>query len=218
MKKLLFIICTIFITGSLIAQEETDVKTYRHSVGANIKSIIGLSDFGFFVTTPSPYSFSYRYDRNEWGLRVGYGGSYNSDKSESSESESENKYSRSLTDLRIGLDKKILSFKGFTGHMGVDFVFNSTGNKNEYQITGQSQSTINENSTFHYGLGPVIVIQYHINDRISLATESSMYFTRYNGTSKSINANNNWAEQKTESSGWSSRLYEASSLFLSIRF
>ncbi len=218
MKNLFALIICLSFSTFLIAQVEEEEKTYRHSVGVNIKSIIGISDFGFFASPSSPYSFQYRFDTNKVGFRLGYGGSYSSTDSESDSNGSTSDYTRRLTDIRLGLDFAIFKYGKFEARAGGDFVTNLNYSKNEWKPSGQGQATFNESDYKSYGFGPVLVVQYHLNDRIMLSTESAMYFSRFEQENLTRSSNTNFEDQLTSQSGVVSNLFEAANLYLNIRF
>ncbi len=182
MKKnflLLPLLCLIFSLGNLNAQNE--MPAIGHEVGVNatffVKEFLSLNeddpDF-------EPYSLYYKLLNNnaEMAFRFGLGLSIdNSTEKQNSgnQNEPERKDKASSFNLRLGAEKQFPIGKKWLAYLGGDFVYQQQSSERNI-VDPFFSSTTTEFDQSLLGGGPVIGVQFKINERIRLSTETSLYY------------------------------------------
>lgn len=197
LKKLLFL---LLLPVSLVAQDTPDAKNFKHEIGINATQLIKqLISFSNSNPPTLPYTLTYKYISGKKAFRFGIGASIARDKGESKPLNTPNQFygpvptyfNETIADIRIGYEIQIPIEKRFVGYFGFDIItaldreksFSVTVNDNLPSFYSYNQTTVN-NSTFGIGGGPVAGFQFMINKRISVFTESPLYFTFSKGNLK----------------------------------
>jgi hypothetical protein len=197
LKKILFL---LLLPASLIAQDTPEASNFKHEIGINatqlIKQVVGLSN-----TTPAtlPYTLTYKYISGKKAFRFGIGASVARDKGESQPLNTPYQFYRpvptyfnqTFADIRIGYEIQIPVEKRFVCYFGFDLVtafdrensFSVNVNDNLPSFYSYNRTTV-DNSMFRIGGGPVAGFQFFISKRISLFTETPLYFTWSKGNLK----------------------------------
>ncbi len=218
MKHLIIICLSLFTIHQISAQDQT-IETEKknldisHSFGVNVKSIIGITDFGFFVSDPTPFAFNYNLNVNKVGFRASFGGEFRNSKNDSDDQIVRENKTRQAN-YRLGIHYKVLQRKKFNVKLGLDGVRNNNYYYYSTQQPGSTEVTY-ENYLTQTGFGPSIQLEYEINDFISISTESWYYISYISQENK---RNENGQEYIETSNGWQSDLYQPSLLYLNIRF
>ncbi len=173
MKKIIFLSLFLGLLFNVNAQDES---TAEDSKGEKIQREFGFNST-FFVKQflsfsnnnigTSPYIFTYkRINEKNTALRMGLGMGVNVRNSPSSNGLHSNRIN---LDLRIGLEKRFLLSPKWLAYTGGDFL-NSFSQLETSTIGGDNSVRDNE---IGFGLAAVGGIQFFINKRLSLLTESS---------------------------------------------
>jgi hypothetical protein len=197
LKKLFFF---LLVPASLVAQDTTKTSNFKHEIGINatqlIKQIIGLSNT---APTTLPYTVTYKFISGKKAFRFGIGASVARDKGQSKPLNTPYQFYRplptyfnkTLGDIRIGYETQIPIEKRFICYFGFDLVtaldrensFSVNVNDNLPSFYSYNRTTVDK-SMFRMGGGPVAGFQFFISKRISLFTETPLYFTWSKGNLK----------------------------------
>jgi hypothetical protein len=186
MKLKLILIAFILCTTATIAQTEDEAKP-AHQIGVNASLFIKqFLSFNETSTTLSPYMLTYKYIEDNQGWRIG-AGAFNTNTKTNTNSLSGLTSNTTLTiDTRLGyewqkgLDKRWLVYYGVDG----TYSYSKTRSTNTVQTGAfppKTEEMISSSESFTIGGGPVLGMEFKINKRISLNTETTAYFS-YNET------------------------------------
>lgn len=157
MKITVLLLLMFLATPSLFAQEiEEPAKQMNQELGVNATALLtNFLSFNSDLVDPGAYVLTYkRINERGRGFRLGFGVSLNSIEGENS-----------FINFRLGYERQTVITSKWLFYWGIDLVAN-VGNFND-PTTEISKGV---------GLGPVIGIQYRINEKIGFSTESSFYF------------------------------------------
>jgi hypothetical protein len=222
MKNILKLLVLLLALSGSIASGQT-VKSDTSSIPR--KNLVGLDATSllrqfFNLNTQSfyfsPYLISYRRFFKSNALRLHFGGQAN--KSDNVQNDTM-KYSSSMTrlNLAIGFEHFVYLSKKWNFNFGIDaihYLYNNTF-KQPYSSTSYYQQ-INKES--HYGLTPLVGVQFKFNSRLSLTTETRLQFAWYNSTSKT--ENNSFPSNNSSSTGqgYQTEFIVPTSLTLNVHF
>ena len=185
MKYIICVIVLLFPAVTVWSQEgEKKEKKVHHEIGLNasyfVKQFVDLGDNDLSI---SPYLLTYRMYFGTWALRFGIGATYNKNNTERTRFTDKEAFENYSIDMRIGMEKRLdfsTRWKGFIGIDGIGF-----GNKDRQELdSGFDIVTVSETES-GWGIGPVLGVQFFINEKLSLSTEASYYAafsTREKGT------------------------------------
>ena len=171
---------------------------YDHLIGIQVNPLFQqILNLGNNQAVDNPYLL--RYSRinteslREWNL--GLGVSLNTNKDE--DGAESNRFD---FNLRTGVAQTVKLSKRFEVSYGVDLIYNNLNihTLNIQAFTsgfGTSDSTINESrtKTIAFGAGPRLNLTFNINDKVSIGTEATYYYT--------YNIDELWAISKTYRTG-----------------
>ncbi len=175
--RITLIIVTIF-TSSILAfgqetTQDTSKKEFKNVIGIDATNFV--SRFFNFSSTPSyfnsPYVISYRRIFKSNALRVGIGGNFQNNEGTRNDTLHPSTKRISLN-LGVGfehycyLSKRWNFFAGaeaFTGYSYYDGIYPYSS------ISYREQS----NTSYSFGVSPLIGVQFKINSRLSISTETS---------------------------------------------
>ncbi|MBP6398712.1 MAG: hypothetical protein KBF57_02110 [Saprospiraceae bacterium] len=167
MKKTLFF-CFIVIAYGAVGQSS---HRYKNDLGFNVTSllseVIGIGNQG-----DSPvFNISYRRKGTKSAIRISAHLGFNKDNSINEIDFSELTLNESDYRLRIGYEKILDLSNKFKMLYGIDglALFSSS-------ISSSSTGLKNDVTEIKFGGGPALRLEYKISDRISLMTESTLYF------------------------------------------
>jgi len=215
-KVILSFTLFILLSISLQAQEKSGYKNL-HSIGMNINSIVNSFDFGVFYSPSTPYTLIYRYNMKNWAIKAGFGGNFSNSERDNDNGQANGSYKNHMLDFRLGFDRIFMSKQRFSATVGVDVIYNSSRNYNEYQVNTSNQSTY-DNRGSKFGFGPTTTLDFKITDWISLSTEMTFYLTRNSEKYARNDNSTNFQDQVDTSKAWSSILNKPTALYLNIRF
>lgn len=196
-----FFFASCFLTATLnsFADEITPVKAKRfnHYIGlqANelIRQLVNLNNNTTANTNPYLLTYSINMIKTNWGLHAGIGYDYTSITDKVTQINRETR----VNDLnyRIGAEKKFTLSNRFEASAGVDYLvgwksdktFSITVNNNG-SVIDSSVTTVNSRTTSS-GFGTQFFLGFHITEKIMLATETSMYYTKKKEKKNILNIN-----------------------------
>lgn len=217
-------ICLLMYPMGLFAQKDTTEQQpniKQHELALNFTFFVKqFIDFGGNTFAISPYALSYKYiAANNHSLRTGMGISFSSSSTNSDDPGTTDSKAKSISfDYRLGYEYRVKLARAWSMFAGVDVVTNIRNSKSTTSTSFQDVDLKQRN--FGFGGGPVLGVQVHFNKRISLFTESTLYFSA--NTSKQNNSfkNNTTGiitreSSTTKGSGLSIQL--PTSLYLAVR-
>lgn len=172
-KWILILIMPLCLSSIVWAQEEEKTPS-RHQIGINAtyftSNFLGLNQNDLIL---GPYAISYKLRMKKTYLRLGFGG-------KASNSTRENDFAANIFDrktqifdVRAGLEwQKPLTDRWLLFY-GIDAIVG--GAFNQTIALSSFDEVVNNINKTYFGAGPEIGIQFFINDRISLSTESTFY-------------------------------------------
>jgi hypothetical protein len=181
MKKYLISLIAMLLLPLASAQAQffsTNGDTIRHQFGINVTQLvanlvrIGSSNVNIIDT--SPYTFTYKYSpKPNAALRLGLGVDLNLRNSIDTFSTDNN----STYDIafRIGYEKQKVFKNAWTFSYGIDAIGGISHSKTETidQFGFNTTTTI---SNWYSGIAPMLGVAWHINQHISLSTETAWQF------------------------------------------
>jgi hypothetical protein len=178
MKQLILLFLISASIHSLKAQNTSELK---HEVGV---STAFLSNAIFNSDNASPYLITYKYITGSNALRIGLGGNYisNNDDDENSTLSKDIAYDAAF---RIGFEKRIPIKKRWLANIGADVSYqvDAVERVSTDFFNGNPTDVTSSFSVTNYGAGLVGGLQFYINDRISLSTETNIMANfRFNNT------------------------------------
>jgi len=183
---IVFALCLLF-AGSSIAQTTEEIKekirfgempkgSITHEVGINSTFFIAnfISFSGNIPNLVSPYALHYKMWVGRHGLRVGLGANFREQREDATSTTGAFTSTTTQVDARIGYEFQLPLARGWNMYFGADLVY-------QYALSSQKNNsgfaTVETSTTGNtLGGGPVLGIQFFINDRISLGTETTCYF------------------------------------------
>ncbi len=174
----------------------------------------------FFVSSASgesnPYIIVSKYIMGKKAVRMGLGVNYVSEK-ETQDRFSDSKITNNQSiAFRLGYEKQALLSEHWLAYYGADLVANYR-NVGSSSDSGFDKVTISDNSK-DYGIFGVLGVEYKINKRISLATESTyggFYSNTKSGTEFTSSTQPNSLKYRK---GWKFATQIPISLFLNVKF
>lgn len=172
-KVLYFIIFLALNLNFISAQDEDRESLPRYEIGFNASSIIhntlGTGDNA--INYPFDFLFNCRAANSDLYLRTGFSFSGRT------ESDDDKKTSQRFFNLRVGLSKGFDIKEKFGVALGFDVLFSNNNSTSEPNNNNRFDSS---SSALSFGLGPAMVLSYQLSKRVSLRTESSLYFISTN--------------------------------------
>lgn len=157
MKRLIYLVCFFLLSSQLFGQLENTVyyKNVSIEVGLNTTSL--LKNFISIGNVPREdviKSITYkRISNSRNGFRSAFGAA------------SREEFGPTFFFLSMGYERRMKAFKGFSPYWGFDIYAHASDRQN------RPTSSIGRG----FGFGPIFGLNYNVNDRLSLGTESAMY-------------------------------------------
>lgn len=207
---LLILLCASFFT--LKAQNASELK---HEFGV---STAFLSDALFNSNDANPYLLTYKYILGRDAFRLGLGGSYlnNSDDDENSTITKDIAYDLAA---RLGYEKRFSIKEKWLASFGFDVGYQVLGLVRETSdfFNGTSSDVRSTSSNIIYNVGLVGGLQFYINDRISISTETSIMANFRSNTSK-VDFDNGFEDFEDTNNSTLIAINLPTSLYLVLRF
>jgi len=225
--KYFLVVFFAFSAVLLAAQDEGNDHffNYKNELGINFTNVLGNVLSLNPNNANSPYGITYRRHGKKVSFRTSFQFdlSSNEDFSFNSSGSFENtNLEEKLLETRIGLEWHLPLTKNFLFSYGLDALF---GIRDKYSNivsfvfnnSGEVSQSFAENSEtqYSYGGGPMIRMLYKLSDRVSLSTESSLYFI-YANVENTFTTNN--VKDSNDKSIYNLKLSLPQSLFINIAF
>jgi len=220
MKKILTFLTVIIVCNTFAQTTNPDStkKEYLNVIGLDangfVRQFLNLNTISYYY---SPYVLSYkRIIKNTHAIRANVGGNHY--KNNSSTNDTINtKNIRSDFFLGIGYENYKYVSKNWNIYYGADLIFNY---KNDEQKSNNNlyNSYRSIQSDYAYGVSPVFGVQFLINKRISLATETSYDITYTTTTNERLNVPNSIYNRTTKSTGITTQFHAPTSIIFRVLF
>lgn len=226
LMKYFLVVFFAFNAILLAAQDKSNDRFFNHKneLGINFTNVLGNVLSLNPNNANSPYGITYRRHGKKVSFRSSIQFDLVSDEDFLFNSSifQETKLREKLLDTRIGLEWHLPLTKNFLFSYGVDALF---GIRDKYSnilsaefnnngVVNESFAEISE-TQYSYGGGPMIRMLYKLSDRVSLSTESSLYFIHAN-VENTFSINN--VKDGNEKSIYNFKLSLPQSLFINIAF
>ncbi|MEM7655880.1 MAG: hypothetical protein AAF399_07110 [Bacteroidota bacterium] len=178
MKHLALLFLCIVVWPSLTrGQSSSPSSKVQHRLGLNATHLLSQFLSGSdSVLHASPYLLTYKLSRGNWGLRVGLGGEMRSEiLQEAGFADSETSEELGI-DGRIGLEYHPRLARRWIGTIGLDGLLFAHADR-QISDTGFDKITLSTYST-GWGVGPVMGMEFQLNDRLALYSEGALYYTQ----------------------------------------
>ena len=218
--KLLTIALCFFSIHLTYAQNEEVAKPTTTQLGVNATQFINT--FLSFNENNAPtgaYLFSLKFLQDNKGFRLGTGFGFSKTTAEVDANQEDRTNKNNFFNLRAGYEWQIPITKRWLTYFGLDAIFGISKFESEFDPGFGRIITKNENLSF--GGGGIMGIQFNINNRISLATESTLYFIHRNLESEQIFPDQGIGGEDKQTSKTTSDQFSPSlptSLFIQINF
>lgn len=226
-----YLIFQLILIGTILSAQKgetsKDISTFyqhKNEIGVNVTSVLGnvLSLNPNNIGTP--YSLIYRRHFGKISLRLG--GNYKQDNNSTFEftngTQKNIELSEKAIDARLGFEYHYPISPRFMFSLGIDGTYNRSSdvsNVKEFIFTNtgsESNEFESAETTNGYGGGPFIRFDFKFNDRISLSTESTMYYNYSKSTDNLIR--NNTVITSNRDSDQKIQLVLPQALFVNIAF
>lgn len=198
--------------------------THRNELGVNITNVLG----NVLSLNPnninSPYGIIFRRHLGSTSLRLGLdvGIASTEDFTFGNNVQTRKKINEKTINSRIGYEWHLPINKKFMFSYGLDIIANrfsddSDLTESSFNSGGTvSKSFKSEERTFGYGGGPVLRFDFRFNERLSLSTESTLYYIRSTSTDKLFDRGQLLLNDKSNTNNLS--LVLPQSLFVNLAF
>ncbi len=217
--RLLLTTSALGLCLSLFAQTDQTAPTPRTwEIGINATSFINtFLSFNDVTSGSGNYLFSLKkLDAQQKGMRLGLNLDFNNDKTDLNNVEGTRINDLAAVSMRLGKEWQIPVYNRWYLLTGYDFLgsyrYSSTETDSDTDLI--KISTI----TYSLGAGPFLGVQFRINERIGLFTESTLYFIHARGVNKVDSENFPSQDQKRKSSSNNLNLQTPFSLFFYFKF
>jgi hypothetical protein len=198
-------------------KETTTEKKNYVELGVNVTTAIASGGFHFAdkLIASDPYILHLKFVRQKFAIRLGAGASILSQKK--GELINSRITSGTNVDLRLGFDYQVPIDKHWRLYYGFDVLTGYGEGQSDTSIGGDVTDIRYEEKSI--GGGPILGLQYHINKRISLQTEGTLYL-KNTTRDKTLTYRSlpNLPPQLTSDNEWTMPVGIPRSLFVIIRF
>ena len=187
LKKTLLILALI---SPIILQAQSEKEINKNEIGTDITSLIEqILNFNQdqFSTSFSPiYQLIYKRHFNKFSLRMAIGGNSFSRERDSQVTDEKVNNSAQSFNYRIGLEKQMNIGKHWRFSYGLDFnqVISNSSNDFIFQNGGWRHGSERKRNTI--GFSPFFGIDFKINERISLQTETNFIVYSFKSSTQPI--------------------------------
>ena len=189
-----------------------------HELGINSTFFIAnfISFSGNIPNLVSPYALTYKMWVGKHGFRSGIGANYRERSDDGNNGSSTFTSTTTQADVRLGYEYQLPLARRWNMYFGADLVYQYSLSKQKNSTTFESVTTTTEGNTL--GGGPVVGIQFFINERISLGTETTCYFQN----ADVVQSTHSTLQPEFDSSSYSNTksfsFIPPTSIFVNIRF
>ncbi|HYG14532.1 MAG TPA: outer membrane beta-barrel protein [Bacteroidia bacterium] len=179
-------LATLIILSAITAfgQDTEEEETPRNQLGINatlfIKQFLTLSNTTQPLNNPFLITYKHNLANNVW-LRAGVGATYDESKNNPNDGSPMSTSNNMTTNLRAGVEWQHGITKRWLFYNGVDAGYNYNLSRIKTSTVGGFPPVPVEISTeteeFGFFGGPVLGIEFKINDKISFNAETTLYYT-----------------------------------------
>lgn len=212
MKNLLLgIFC---ISSCALYSQSSDKPFYKHEIGLNVTDLLNTLLNSSATNDNSIYTFIYKRRTNEKkAIRTGFGLQILQNSNDSNSQTGFRVISRTNLNARVGLEWRTNISNKFDLLYGIDFLGGySQSESTFFDFNGRIE---NNNTGISIGSGPILGIQFHISDRMSISTETTLYYVFSMNKQRSSENGNQFINTNSENSIFQHTL--PSSLFFHVR-
>jgi len=187
MKKSI-LLCFLVLNGAIVfGQSKKKSKKPKNTTEVDLnatylaRNFFGAEDD---VTSISDYLLYYKIIKGNNAMRFGLGGSINQ-RVEDIPGNGQEVFG-SILNARIGYERRIGMGKNWIYYYGIDFIFHY----DRLETRTINLDDLTEDDTYlEFGAGPILGLQYMINEHIGIATETGIFafFSTFNQTEESVN-------------------------------
>ena len=169
---LMLVLTSFMLFGQKKGHSSSKNKFYLGFNSTNvIKNLLSFTS----NETDDPYTLVGLYSKKKMALRFGLGVNFKTTQNDKTIL-ADNSYSK--IDIRFGFQRSKKMWNNLFFTYGLDII---AGWEKDFTVR---ESFYNTEISWSGGGGPVLGVLFHVNDRLSLSTESSFYFRYTNKTSK----------------------------------
>lgn len=179
MKKIILTLTVVALTTFAFGQvttPDTTKKEFKNVIGIDATGL--LRQFFNFNTTSYfnyPYMIGYKRIFKSYAFRIGAGGNFSNTNITSNDT-LPGKRTYSNFNFGIGLEHYSYLGKRWNFYFGADAIVKYS--YNDYQSSWTASTSNRQTSTnYGYGVSPLLGLQFKINSRLSIATETSYDIT-----------------------------------------
>lgn len=219
-KTLLTILATITIIGASAQHTASDStkKSYKNVIGLDatglLRQFLNLNTYNYYYY---PYVLTYkRFYNNTNAIRINLGGSTYSNNSTTNDTlQSTN--NRNELFSGIGWEHYSYLSKRWNLYFGADIIYNYSNyiQKSSTPLSNSSEYTQTKHS---YGVSPLLGVQFMINSRISVATETSYDIAYINSSSGQLHMPNSQNNRSTKTNGVETQFHAPTGLIFRVLF
>ena len=177
---LLFVGLFMAFQATLLAQSDID-STFRKAstfeIGLNVTSTISAFLGSGSVQTPDPYIFSAKWIKGKHGIRTGLNVDVDNKTEISTDFSGQRDIKQIDLKMRGGYEQRVYISKRLDLLWGVDIVGNYKQLDVDFTSTIGGAPSFLSNKDYSIGTGPVLGVLFHVNKRLALSTESTLYAT-----------------------------------------
>jgi len=215
MKKLILTLSIVmlatFVFGQVVTPPDSTKKEFKNALVIDatglIQQFFHLNDNSYFY---NPYILRYKRFFKSNALRINVGGGYYSHDDKNTDTTGI-KYSRCSFSFAVGFEHYVYLSKRWNLYYGADAVFSGS---REFSHMYYEPTATNDHLAIVYGYGvsPLLGVQFRINSRLSIATETSCDFEIVNRINKQTSDPASPYDQETKSMGFETHFHAPTSI------
>jgi hypothetical protein len=225
MKRIVLALCIVFISSASMAQKNTATSSDSSFFEIGLNTVSLFRAFQSDATAPAfvnPFQLTVDKSFGKLGLRLGVGYESRQSTEQPSQVNSNTEFIRDTirTHFRVGLGYYKNLHPKWSIRTGVDLrIHNSIERDNTFFVseTGVEVETLLEKSIRQRGVSPFFFLQYHLGNRVSVATELSFLFSTATITEENKSILEDFSTIRTTEEQ-RNRLEAPTALYLIVRF
>ncbi len=180
---MLILFLVLFGLQSAMAQQDEEAPSASFQLGLNATQFVNtFFSFNENQGNPGSYLLHFKSIKNQQAFRLGLGFALSKTTTDVDVNQGERVNKNNFINLRIGYEWHVPLTRRWLTYFGFDALVGFSNFKSEFDPGFGRITTESEN--LNLGGGGVAGVQFNINERISLATESTLYFVHRNSTTE----------------------------------
>jgi hypothetical protein len=209
MKKLILTLSIVmlatFVFGQVVTPPDSTKKEFKNALVIDatglLQQFFHLNDNSYFY---DPYLLRYKRFFKSNALRINVGGSYHSNDNKITDSTGYKNF-RCSFEFAVGFEHYVYLSKRWNLYFGADAIFDYF---KEFSHSYYGTPTYDDSEiSYGYGVSPLLGVQFRINSRLSIATETSCDFQVENFLDKHSSDPASYYNQKTKSMGFATHFH-----------